>query len=89
MKQDKFMTTLKLGSKGQIVIPKEVRDMFGIKPGDTVLLLADIEKGIAITDYKAYKEFAEAILSCNPCARGASEKGVDENEKQPHNADKQ
>ena len=68
MKNDKFMTTLKLGSKGQIVIPKEARDMFGIKPGDTVLLLADAERGIAITNYEAYKQFAEAILRADGSA---------------------
>ena len=33
-----FMGTVKLGPKGQIVIPKEVREMFGIKPGDMLLL---------------------------------------------------
>lgn len=40
--------TAKVGPKGQIVIPNEIREMFDIKPGDTVVLLADSEKGIAI-----------------------------------------
>lgn len=40
--------TVKVGEKGQIVIPKEARDMFGICPGDSLMLLADEEKGIAI-----------------------------------------
>ena len=31
--QDKFMTTVRIGPKGQIVIPKEVRAMFGLEPG--------------------------------------------------------
>lgn len=44
----KFAATVTLGEKGQIVIPKGARDLFGIKPGDTVLLLADTERGIAI-----------------------------------------
>lgn len=40
--------TVKIGEKGQIVIPKNMRDMFDIKAGDTLLLLADRERGIAI-----------------------------------------
>ena len=46
--QDKDLCTVKIGEKGQIVIPKSMRDMFGIKPGDSLLLLADKERGIAI-----------------------------------------
>ena len=38
---DKFMGSVKVGAKGQIVIPKEVREMFNIEPGDTLMLLAD------------------------------------------------
>lgn len=40
--------TVKVGEKGQFVIPKEARDMFGIQPGDVLLVLGDIERGIAI-----------------------------------------
>lgn len=39
---------VKIGEKGQFVIPKEARELFDIKPGDSILVLADIEKGIAI-----------------------------------------
>lgn len=39
---------VKIGEKGQFVVPKEARDLFGIRPGDTVLVVADEEKGIAI-----------------------------------------
>ena len=38
----------KVGEKGQIVIPKEARTMFGIEPGDTLLLLGDTKRGLAI-----------------------------------------
>ena len=42
----KFAATVTLGFKGQIVIPKGARDMFGYQPGDKLLLLADIDQGI-------------------------------------------
>lgn len=54
----KFAFTIKIGDKGQIVIPKEVRDLFELKAGDSVLLLADIKRGIAIPT----KQKAEKIL---------------------------
>lgn len=44
----KFAATVTLGPKGQIVIPKGARDLFGYQPGDKLLLLADIDQGIAI-----------------------------------------
>ena len=47
-KEGKFMGSVKVGPKGQIVIPKDVRDMFGIKPGDTLVLLADIQKALQL-----------------------------------------
>ncbi len=46
--QGKDLCTVKIGEKGQIVIPKNMRDMFDIKPGDSLLLLADKDRGIAI-----------------------------------------
>ena len=44
------LCTVKIGEKGQIVIPKNMRDMFGIKAGDSLLLMADKERGIAIVN---------------------------------------
>ncbi|MCH5164712.1 MAG: AbrB/MazE/SpoVT family DNA-binding domain-containing protein [Clostridiales bacterium] len=51
--EGKYMTTIKIGPKGQIIIPKEVRDMFGYNPGDVVLLMADKERGVAIVPFDA------------------------------------
>lgn len=47
-KQGLYAWTAKVGSKGQIVIPKEARDLFHIQSGDTVLLLGDQTQGIAL-----------------------------------------
>lgn len=58
----KYAWTAKVGEKGQIVIPKEARDIFGIQPGDTLLLLGDETRGIAIVKNDAFLRFAETIL---------------------------
>ena len=60
--QDKFIWTAKIGEKGQIVIPKEARDMFGFNAGDVLLLFGDRERGIAIGRREDYVKFAEAIF---------------------------
>ena len=44
----KYAWTATVGEKGQIVIPKQAREIFGIKPGDTLVLLGDDKRGIAI-----------------------------------------
>jgi AbrB family looped-hinge helix DNA binding protein len=46
--EGKYAWSVTVGAKGQIVIPKEAREVFGIQPGDTLLLLGDVERGIAI-----------------------------------------
>ena len=52
--EGKYMTTVKVGPKGQIVIPAEVREMFGIEPGDELLLLGDEERGLALVKSSAF-----------------------------------
>lgn len=58
----RFAATVKVGAKGQIVIPQDARDMFGIRPGDTLLLLADEQRGIAIVRNDVFKEFTDTAL---------------------------
>lgn len=60
--QDKFIWTTKLTSKGQIVLPKQAREVFGFNEGDTLILLGDLQKGIAIAKYDDYLKFAEEIF---------------------------
>ena len=52
----KYAWTATVGEKGQIVIPKQAREVFGIKPGDTLLLLGDETRGIAIPPKDAFAE---------------------------------
>jgi AbrB family looped-hinge helix DNA binding protein len=54
--------TVKVGERGQIVIPKEARDKFGINPGDDLMVLGDEKKGLAIVKMDLMKGFALKIL---------------------------
>ncbi len=40
-----------------------MRDLFGIQPGDTLILLADASKGIAIERMSVFSKVADAIFS--------------------------
>ena len=64
MKQPKgrFAGTVRVGEKGQIVIPKGARDLLNIQPGDTLLVLADEKRGIAITKDDVLLRQFEALL---------------------------
>ena len=55
--------TATVGEKGQIVIPKQAREMFDIKPGDTVLLLGDPARGIAIPPKGTMTEIFNATFA--------------------------
>ena len=56
VKEDRFIVSVKVGPKGQITIPIEARKMFDIKEGDTLMVLGDINRGIALVkDSEFYK----------------------------------
>ena len=48
IKKDKFLISVKVGPKGQITIPIEARKMFNIREGDSLIVLGDKNKGLAI-----------------------------------------
>ena len=48
IRDDRFIVSVKVGPKGQITVPKEAREMFNIKVGDTLMVMGDKEKGIAL-----------------------------------------
>ncbi|MEA4853731.1 MAG: AbrB/MazE/SpoVT family DNA-binding domain-containing protein [Christensenella sp.] len=66
----KYIGMVKVGEKGQIVIPKGARDLFGVKPGDSLILLADTKRGIAIVPDDFYSHMAEKVFPTEeiPCA---------------------
>ncbi len=54
--------TAKVGDRGQIVIPKDARELYGIRPGDTLLILGDEENGMIVTKPDVLSSLAERIL---------------------------
>lgn len=62
MPEGKYAWTATVGEKGQIVIPKQAREVFHIKPGDTLLLLGDEQRGIAIPNKGAFSELFMAAF---------------------------
>lgn len=62
MKQ-KYMGICKVGEKGQIVIPKEARDMFSIKPGDSLIILCDVKKGMALVKTDVIEAMSDILMN--------------------------
>ena len=61
-KQQRVFGTAKVGDRGQIVIPKEARELFGIKPGDTLLIL-ESETGLIVSRPEVLNNLANEILN--------------------------
>ena len=64
--EGRWISMVRLGPKSQIVIPKEVRDLFGLAPGDSLLLMADRERGIALVDPAQYGDVIDRALGNGP-----------------------
>ena len=63
MKKEKFVGISRVGEKGQIVIPKEARDMFNIKSGDSIIVLCDKTRGIALLKADAIEDLTDKIFT--------------------------
>ena len=53
--------TVTVGDKGQIVIPVRARRSFGIRPGDDLVLVGDIERGLALLKADFFAEAAQRM----------------------------
>lgn len=59
----KYAWMATVGEKGQIVIPKQARDLFDIKPGDSLLILGDDERGLAIPNKSMLAELNTRVFA--------------------------
>ena len=59
VREGKYAWMVKIGEKGQFVIPKEARELFGLHPGDEILVLGDVKRGIAVPP----KEMQNALIT--------------------------
>ncbi len=69
-----------VGEKGQIVIPKPAREMFDINPGDSLLLLGDVKRGLAILNGKEMLRVADLIFGANAGSTGPENPGEEKDE---------
>lgn len=58
----KFAWMVKIGEKGQFVIPKEAREMFELQPGEEIIVLGDREKGLAILPKEKQQDYINHIF---------------------------
>ena len=61
----KYAWMVKIGEKGQFVIPKEAREIFDLKPGMEILVLGDRERGIAIPPKDLHEEVLQNIIAAS------------------------
>ena len=54
--------TAKVGDRGQIVIPKEARELFGIQPGDTLLIVGEEDSGLIVSRPEVLNDLATQIF---------------------------
>ena len=59
----KYAWMVKIGEKGQFVIPKQARELFDLQPGDEIVVLGDKKKGIAILPKEKQQDFIKQLIN--------------------------
>ena len=62
IKEDRFIVSVKVGPKFQITIPAAVRKLFNIQEGDTLMVMGDKEKGIALVKDDVFYQLMGGML---------------------------
>ncbi|MBE7028406.1 MAG: AbrB family transcriptional regulator [Ruminococcaceae bacterium] len=63
IREGKYAWMVKIGEKGQFVIPKEARNMFELNPGDEILVLGDTNRGLAILPKAKQQDYIKHIFN--------------------------
>jgi AbrB family looped-hinge helix DNA binding protein len=58
---DRFIVSVKVGKKGQIIVPVEARTMFDIKAGDTLMFMGDKSRGIVLVKDTEFYKIMEGV----------------------------
>ena len=61
--EGKYAWMVKIGEKGQFVIPKEARELFHLHPGDEILVLGDTERGLAVLPKEKQQEMIQHVFN--------------------------
>ena len=61
-KNRRVFGTARVGDRGQIVIPKEARELFNINPGDTLLIIGEESKGLIVSRPELLRDLADDIF---------------------------
>ena len=52
---------VKVGDKGQIVIPRDARKLYDLKPGDALIVLGD-QRGIALLKTEIFQDIIDQAM---------------------------
>lgn len=63
VEKGKYAWMVKIGEKGQFVIPKEARELFDLQPGNEILVLGDEKRGLAILPKVMQNDFMKRIMA--------------------------